>query len=160
MIKLKEYSEIGDKEALDFGEDVRKMHQSKDSKDYAGFNLYVGFNLDELIWDPDLTWEWVPNDPEQKAVWTRDAFGLDKLADCAMDIINELCHTDPQLVINKIKENQAVIGQYDDNWYGVVYDLLEDPKAKQTQAYLDLQEDIDQYLQDNFTYIADARERQ
>ena len=62
--------------------------------------------------------------------------------------------------INKIKENQAVIGQYDDNWYGVVYDLLEDPKAKQTQAYLDLKEDIDQYLQDNFTDIADARERQ
>lgn len=154
MIKLKEYSEIEDKEALDFGEDVRKMHQSEDYKDY------VGFNFDELVWDPDLTWEWVPNDPEQEAVWTRDAFGLDKLADYSMNIINELCHTDPQLVINKIKENKAVIGKYDDNWYGVVYDLLEDPKAKQTQAYLDLKEDIDQYLQDNFTDIADARERQ
>ena len=33
MIKLKEYSEIEDKTALDFGEDVRKMHQSEDYKD-------------------------------------------------------------------------------------------------------------------------------
>ena len=118
MIKLKEYSEIEDKTALDFGEDVRKMHQSEDYKDY------VGFNFDELVWDPDLTWEWVPNNPEQEAIWTRDAFGLDKLADYSMNIINELCHTDPQLVINKIKENKAVIGKYDDNWYGVVYDLV------------------------------------
>ena len=43
MIKLKEYSEIEDKTALDFGEDVRKMHQSEDYKDY------VGFNFDEII---------------------------------------------------------------------------------------------------------------
>lgn len=154
MIKLKEYSEIEDKAALDFGEDVRKIHQSEDYKDY------IKFNFDELVWDPDLTWEWVSADPEQEAVWTQDAFGLDKMVDYSVDIINELCHTDPQLVINKIEENRAVIGKYDDNWYGVVYDLLEDPKAKQTKAYLDLKADIDQYLQDNFTDIEDARDRQ